>query len=105
MLHLEYRLDEEAFGVAVVSPESEHFADDAARRVPLDVDDEVDGFSDLRFGVGEGGLGMAAHDQIGESLEGLLCRVGMNRGQRTGMASVEGIEQGSGLDATHFTEN
>src|SRR5712692_5168683 len=29
----------------------------------------------------------------------------MNRRQRTGMASVEGIEQRPGLKSTHFTEN
>src|ERR1022692_151816 len=29
----------------------------------------------------------------------------MNRRERTGMAGVEGIEQGSCLDSTHFAEN
>src|SRR5579872_814491 len=29
----------------------------------------------------------------------------MNRGQRTGMACVEGIEQGPGFDSTHFAQD
>jgi hypothetical protein len=68
----------------------------------VDMDDEINGFSDLRFGIGEGGLRVATHDEIGEASEGFLCRVGMNRRQRTRMASVEGIEQGSRLDSAHF---
>jgi len=37
------------------------------------MDNEINGFSDLRFGIGEGGLRVAAHDQIGEASEGFLC--------------------------------
>ena len=36
------------------SREAQHFADDAAARLTLDMDDEVDGFCDLGFGVDEG---------------------------------------------------
>ena len=71
----------------------------------LDMDDKIDGFSDLRFGIGEGGLRVATHDQIGEAAEGFLCRVGMDCRQRSRMASVEGIEQRSRLDSAHFAEN
>ena len=71
----------------------------------LDMDDEIDGFSDLSFGVGEGGLRVATHDQIGEAREGFRCRVGMNCRERSGVASVEGIEQRSRLDSAHFAEN
>ena len=39
----------------------------------LDMDDKIDGFSDLGFGVGERGLRVASHDQIGEAREGFLC--------------------------------
>jgi hypothetical protein len=46
-----------------------------------------------------------AHDQIGEAAEGFLCRVGMNGGQRTGMARVEGIEKRSSLDSAHFAQD
>ena len=81
------------------------FADNAARWSTLDMDDKIDGFSDLRFGIGEGGLRVATHDQIGEAREGFLCRVGMNCRQRSRMASVEGIEQRSRLDSAHFAEN
>ena len=56
MFHLEYRLDQEAFRVAVVAAKREYFADDAAAWLPLDMDDEIDCFSDLRFGDEEGGL-------------------------------------------------
>ena len=105
MLHLEYRLDQEALRVSVVSTKGQDFADNAAARSPLDVDDEINGFSDLRFGIGEGGLRVATHDQIGETTKGFLCRVGMNCRERSRMASVEGIEQRSRLDSAHFAEN
>jgi hypothetical protein len=105
MLHLEYRLDQEALRVAVVSTKGEDFADNAAARLPLDLDDETNRFSDLHFGIGEGGLRVVAHNQIGEAPEGFLCRVGMNGRQRTRMASVEGIEQRPGLDSTHFAQD
>jgi len=93
MFHLEHRFDQKAFRIAVVSAQRQHFTDDAEARLPLDMDYEIDGFSDLRFGLGEGGLRVAAHDQIGKPVKGFLCRVGMNRRQRSSMAGVEGIEQ------------
>src|ERR1019366_8533180 len=105
MLHLEHRLNQEALRIAVVSTKGQDFAHDATARLPLEMDDEINGFSDLRFGIGEGGLRVAAHDQIGEASEGFLCRVGMDGRQRTSMASVEGIEQRSRLDSAHFAEN
>ncbi len=105
MLHLEDRLDQEALRVAVVSTKGQDFADNAAARLPLDMDDEINGFSDLRFGIGEGALRVAAHDQIGEAVKGFLRRVGMDRRERSRMASVEGIEQRSRLDSAHFAEN
>ena len=105
MLRLEYRLDQEAFRVAVVSPKGQDFADNAAAILPLDMDDEINGFSDLRFGIREGGLRVATHDQIGEAREGFRCRVGMNCRERSCVASVEGIEQRSRLDSAHFTQD
>src|SRR5258707_15538519 len=105
MLRLEYRLDQEALRVAVVSPKGQDFADNAAALLPLDMDDEIDGFSDLRFGIRKGSLRVAAHDEIGETAKGFLCRVGMNRCQRTRMTGVEGIKQRSRLDSPHFAEN
>src|SRR5208337_1979523 len=68
IFHLEYRLDQEAFGVAVVTAKGEHFADNPAARLALDMDDEIDCISDLRFGVGESGLRVVPHDQIGEAV-------------------------------------
>ena len=81
MFHLEDRLDQEAFRVTVVATKRQHFADDAAAWLPLNMDDEIDGFSDLGFGVGEGGLRVAAHDEIGETAEGFLRGVGVDRRQ------------------------
>src|SRR5258708_30531734 len=105
MLHLEHRLDQEAFRIAVVSLKHQHLTEDAAARPPLDMDDEIKGFSDLRFGIREGGLRVATHDQIGEAREGFRCRVGMDCRERSRMASVEGIEQRSRLASAHFAEN
>ena len=34
----------------------------------LDMDDKIDGFSDLSFGIGERALRVAAHDEIGEAV-------------------------------------
>src|SRR5882672_8550499 len=81
MFHLEHRLDQEALRGAVVSTERQHLADDPAARLTLDMDNKIDRFSDLRFGVGESCLCVVAHDQIGETAEGFLCRVGVNRCQ------------------------
>ena len=50
-------------------------------------------------------LRVIAHNQIGETPKGFLRRVGMNRGQRTRMACVEGIEQRSCLDSADFAED
>src|SRR5208337_2418409 len=104
-LYLEYRLDQEAFRVAVVSPKGQDLTDNAAAILPLDMDDEIKGFSDLRFGIREGGLSVATHDQIGEAREGFRCRVGMNCRERSCMAGIEGIEQRSRLDSAHLAEN
>src|SRR5208282_6474424 len=105
MFHLEYRLDEEAFGVAVVAAKAQHFADDATARLALDMHHEIDGFCNLSFGVGEGRLRVVAHHQIGEAMQGLLRRIGMDRRERSGVAGVEGIEQRAGLDSAHFAQD
>lgn len=66
-LDLEDRFNEKAFGVAVVSAKCRYFADRAPAWLTLDVDDKCHGFSDLGFDVGEGGLRMIAHHQIGKA--------------------------------------
>ena len=63
------RLAMEALFGAVVAVQSEHFADDAAARKPLDMHDEIDRFADLRFHIGECSLRVRAHDEIGEAGE------------------------------------
>jgi len=93
MFHLEHRLDQEAFGIAVVPAKRQDFSEDSAPWSTFDMDDEINGFCDLSFGVGESGLRVVAHHQIGEASEGFLCRVSMNCRERSRMASVEGIEQ------------
>jgi hypothetical protein len=105
MMRLEYRLDQEALRITVVSTKGQDFAHNATARLPLDMDDEINGFSDLGLGIGEGGLRVATHDQIGEASKGFLCRVRMNSRKRTRMASIEGIEQRSRLDSAHLAEN
>src|SRR5260370_32895376 len=105
MFHLEDRLDQEALGIAVVSTNRQYFAEDAAPWLALNVDDKVNGFCDLGFGIGEAGLRVVAHDQIGETTERFLCGIGMNRRERTRMAGVERIKQGSRLDSTYFAKN
>ena len=105
MLHLEYGFDQEAFRVPVVADHPEHFAYDAAARLTLDMSPKIDGLSDLCFGVGEGGLRMIADNQIGEAMEGLFRGVGMDRGQRSGVAGIEGIEHRSPFDSTDFAED
>src|ERR1700674_5615321 len=105
MFHLEYRLNQEALRFAVVSAKRQHLAEDAAARLSFNMDDKIDGFSDLGFGVGEGGLRVAAHDQIGETSKGFLCRVGMGRCPRSCVAGVKGIKKRSPLDSTHSAEN
>ncbi len=72
MIHLKYGINEEAPRVAVVSAKSQHFADGAATRLALDMDNEIDRFSDLRFGVREGRLRMVAHHEIGKAMKGLF---------------------------------
>jgi hypothetical protein len=89
MLHLEYRPDQEALRVAVVSTNGQDFADNMAARLPLDMDDEINRFSDLRFGIGVGGPCVAKHDQIGERRRGFLRRIGVDGRQRTHMAGVK----------------
>lgn len=104
-LHLECRFDQEAFRVAVVTMQGQHFAYDAAARLALDMHDEIDSFGDFGFRVGESGLRMVAHHQIGESMQGLLCRIGMDGRKRSGMAGIEGIEQCARLNSAHFAED
>src|SRR5260370_28365576 len=105
MFHLEYRVDQEAFRVTVVAAKRQNFADDAAAWLTLNMDNEIDGFSNLGFGIGEGGLRVIAHHQIGEAMQGLFRRVGMDRRERSGMAGVEGIEQRARLDSAHFAKD
>lgn len=89
MFHLEYRLDQEAFRIAVVATKRQHFAENAAPWLALDMHDKINGFSDLSFGVGEGGLGVVAHHQIGETSESFFCRVGVDSRERSRVAVLK----------------
>ena len=72
MFHLEDRLYQEALAIAVVSTNRQHFAEDAAPWLPLNMDDKINRFPDLGFGVGESRLRVVSHNQICEAPEGLL---------------------------------
>ena len=71
----------------------------------LDMDDEIDGLSDLGFDVLEGRLRVAAQNEIGKAAKRLCGRVGMDGGERTGVAGVEGIEQRARLDSAHLAQD
>ena len=48
----------------VVAVQFENFADHSTARLALDMDDVIDGLSDLGFNVLEGGLGVAAQYEV-----------------------------------------
>ena len=79
MLYLEYGLNQEAFRVAVIAAKRKHLADNAAAWLTFDMDDKIDSFCDLGFGIGERALRVTAHDEIGETVKGFLRRVGVDR--------------------------
>jgi len=79
MFHLEYWVDEEAFRVAVVAAKRKHLADNAAAWLTFNMDDKIDSFCDLGFGIRECALRVTAHHEIGETVKGLLRRVGVDR--------------------------
>ena len=99
VLHLEL------LGAAVVVVQSEDFADDAAARLPLDMDDIIDGLADLGFHVLVGGLRMAAENEVGEAAQRLRRRVGVDGGERSGVPGVEGVEQRPRLGAADLAQD
>jgi hypothetical protein len=48
---------------------------------------------------------VAADYEVGEAVQGLLCRVGVDGGQRAGVAGIEGIEQRARLGSAHFAQD
>jgi hypothetical protein len=79
MLYFEYGLNEEALRVAVIAAKRKHLADNTAARLTFNVDNKIDSFCDLGFGVGERALRVTAHHEIGETVKGFLRRVGVDR--------------------------
>ena len=79
MFYLEDGLNKEAFRVAVIAAKRKHLADNAAAWLTFNMDDKIDGFCDLGFGIGERALRVTAHHEIGETVEGFLRRVGVDR--------------------------
>src|SRR5713101_2501193 len=79
MLNLEYWLNKEAFCIAVIAAKRKHLADNAAAWLTFNMDDKIDSFCDLGFGIGERALRVTAHHEIGETMKGFLCRVGVDR--------------------------
>jgi hypothetical protein len=105
MFHLEDWFVEKPSRVSVVPDHSQDFANRTPARATLDMDDEIDRPSNLRFDVGENRLGVVSHDQIGETVEGLFGGIRMDRCQRTCVARVEGIKQRPRLNSAYFTQN
>ena len=99
------QLEIELLGAAVVAIQFEDFADDAASRLPFDLDDQIDSLSDLGFDILKGRLGVAAKNEIGKAAERLYRRVRVNGGERSGVSGIEGIEQSSCFDSAHFAED
>jgi hypothetical protein len=79
MLYLEDGLNKEAFRVAVIAAKSKHLADNAAAWLTFDMDNKINNFCDLGFGIRERALRMTAHHEIGETVKGFLRRVGVDR--------------------------
>ena len=67
----------------VIAAQPQHFADDAAARLALDMDNVIDGFSDFGLDVLEGSLGVAAENEVRKAAQRLCGRVGVNGGKRS----------------------
>jgi hypothetical protein len=79
MVYLEDGLNKEPFRVAVIAANRKHLADNAAAWLTFNMDDKIDSFCDLGFGIGERALRVTAHHEIRETVKGLLRRVGVDR--------------------------
>src|SRR6202451_945523 len=105
MLYLEDGFDKEAFRVAVIAAKRKHFADNAPAWLTFNMNDKIDSFCDLGFGIGKGALRVTAHHETGENVKSFLRRVGVDRSHGTRMARVERVEKRSGLHSADFPEN
>jgi hypothetical protein len=79
MSYLEDGLNKEAFRVAVIASKRKHLTDNAAAWLTFNMDDKIDSFCDLSFGIGERALRVTPHHEIGETMKGFLRRVGVDR--------------------------
>src|SRR6202049_2091184 len=79
MFYLEDGLNKEAFRVAVIAAKRKHLADNAAAWLTFNMNDKINSFCDLGFGIGERALRVTAHHEIGEAVKGFLRRVGVDR--------------------------
>ena len=71
-------LEFELLRAAVVVVQSKNFADHAAARFALHMDDVIDGLADLRFDVLKGRLCVAAENEIGKAAQRLCRGVGVD---------------------------
>jgi hypothetical protein len=60
----EYRLHLKALFAAVIAVQLQHFADDAASRLTVYMNHQIDSLADLRFNVRKGRLGVTAEDEV-----------------------------------------
>ena len=79
MLHFEDGVNEKAFRFAVIAAKRKHLADNAAAWLTFNMDDKIDSFCNLGFGIGERALRVTAHHKISETVKGFLRRIGVDR--------------------------
>src|SRR6185437_9348886 len=93
------------FCASVIAIELQHFPNGSPTRLAFHMDNKIHGLCDLRLGVEKRSLSVAAHHEICKATKGLFRRVRMDRSQRSGMARVERIEEGPGLDSPNLAED
>jgi hypothetical protein len=90
--------------IGVVSVNEKDFGNVSASRPPLDLYDHIERVSDVRFNRAIGEVHAALQNTTGETRETLLCRVGMDGGQRAGVPRVEKLQKIEGLASTNLPE-
>jgi hypothetical protein len=94
----------EEIGVWIVAIDLKDFGDEPAAGPAFDVDDSVEGISDIRFDRTVGEFHPALQDTAGKASESLLRGTCMDRTQRTGVACVQELEQVERLAPSNFSE-
>jgi hypothetical protein len=69
------------------------------------MDDKINRYYDLYFGVGQNRLSVIADDQFGEAMQRFPADFAWIVGQRTSVACIEGIKQRPRLSFPYFAQN